>query len=140
MLPWMNGLGAVPYYGAPGYVFGLDFYPDIGLDGCFGCGVPLTPIVNSVAFPGLLPAGLLPVGTAGLVTPTLLPSAAFLTPMITSNALLFNTLPIITGTTPFLANVTFSGLNAASIMTSSMISQTAAIQATLFPIMGVPLL
>jgi hypothetical protein len=27
MLPWMNGLGAVPYYGAPGYVYGLNYYP-----------------------------------------------------------------------------------------------------------------
>jgi hypothetical protein len=145
MLPWMNGLSSVGFFGAPSYVFGLGFFPSVGGVGLPGVG--LSGIggvgINNLAFPGLLPAGL---ATTGVGTTALLPSAAFLTPTLTSSALWLNTMPFI-GADPLFLNVRFSGLTASSmaslnIMSSftAMSAQTASIQATLFPIMGIPLI
>jgi hypothetical protein len=152
ILPAMNGLGAYPFYGAPGYVYGLDYYPYVTGAACPGCiGAPFAPLIDGLAYPALYPPGLTPLATtAGLAASTaLLPGVGFLNPTLTAGALWCNSIPVITGTTPILANVTFSGIAASqmaslNIMAASSAAQmattNAAIQATVFPIMGIPFL
>lgn len=156
MLPSMYGLGAYPYYGAPGYVYGLGYYPYLGAPGlgagCVGgVGCLGTPLIDGLAFPGLFPAGLTAATTALAATPGLLPLTPitpitpFLAPTLTANALFFPTFPAFAATTPFLLNVTFSGLTAASMASLNVFAASTAaatsslaIQATTFPILGVP--
>jgi hypothetical protein len=154
MLPWMNGLGDYPFYGAPGYVYGLDYYPYVAGAGCPGCvGAPFTPLIDGLAYTGLYPAGLTPLATtAGLAASTaLLPGVGFMNPMLTANALMCNSIPFVAGATaaPIIANLTFSGLQASQMAslnifaantTAQLAATNAAIQATVFPIMGVPFL
>lgn len=163
MLPWMYGLGSYSSYGVPGYVYGLNYYPYVG--SCAGCGAIGAPMLNGLAYPSLLPSGVVATnaafGTAGLTTPflgtaaispTMIPSASFLTPTLADNALYFSTFPTFAATTPLLLNVSFdaAAMTTASLASMSLFASTAAVQtsaaatsasisATTFPIMGFPI-
>jgi hypothetical protein len=135
LLPFMNGLGAVaPTFASPTFVYGLNFYPDVMM------GLPASTLPLSATMPGLLDAS-----AASLLTSPLLPGIDnFMTPFISSNALMFGSLPAITGTTPFLVNATFTvpdlvtpaylSVYSASAATNAAIANNVAMQSMVFPI------
>lgn len=133
LLPWANGLGTwAAGCNVPGFVFGLNFWPD----GLVGLGL-------NAATPNAINPLLL---TPTMTTSAMLPGA-IVTPTLTSSALMFNTLPVITGTTPFVVNVHFNAVQSATMAQLNVFSsmaatnaaiQSAAVQSTVFPIIGMP--
>jgi len=145
--PGFSGLGTTGFYGWPGYVYGYGYYPWYGA-GLTGLNtLTTTPLINGLAFPGLLPAGLAGFdGTLATTFPAAWGGLGWMNPVFDSSLLWFNTLPAFVGNTPFLLNLTFSGITAAQMASVSLFTASAAaatsslaIQATLFPITGVPL-
>jgi hypothetical protein len=100
LLPYMNGVGSLGAFATPSFVYGLNFYPDVMM------GLPASTVPFSTTVPGLLDATT--AGVAGLGMSSILPGMSFMTPFISQNALMLDTLPTITGTTPFLVNATFT--------------------------------
>lgn len=162
MIPSMYGLDPFPIYGVPSYVYGAGYYPYV--DGLFGgacsgglCGSIGAPLIDGLTYPGLFPAGVL--GTvAAPAAPSIaplaastafLPGAPFAAPALSSRALMFSSFPAFSAATPFIVNVAFDGLTAASLTSLNIFTATAAtnaaiqgglaLQATAFPILGVPL-
>jgi hypothetical protein len=137
MLPWMYGVGGYSTFGTPSYVYGLGFYPSVNAS------MTGLTTLGSLAYPTLMPAGLATT-TVGM-TPSLLPGATLLGPTLTSSALMLDGFPAFTGTTPLLLNLTFSGIDAATMPSLSLIgahgaASSLALQATVFPLMGIPFL
>lgn len=102
LLPYMNGVGSIGAFAAPSFVYGLNFYPDVMM------GLPASTLPLATTVPGLLDVGAASAsfGIGGLGS--LLPGISFMTPFISQNALMLDTLPAISGTTPFLVNATFT--------------------------------
>lgn len=102
LLPYMNGVGSIGAFASPSFIYGLNFYPDVMM------GLPASTLPLSTTIPGLLDVGAASAsfGVGGLSS--ILPGLSFMTPFISQNALMLDTLPAITGTTPFLVNATFT--------------------------------